>query len=159
MKGLAKHLVNADTKSQIVLVKTGKDEELYQAFRQKFTSLSSAGPKTKLIEISESEIGNFISKNVSTVFVVPSTDKVVATKFMNNLYKTSSKITNAQISVYGTKEWVNYDDIKGVYKNKFNFHFASSNDFNYSYDGTKALGKIYRKKYNADLSKVCHTRF
>ena len=47
----------------------------------------------------------------------------------------------------GTKEWVNFDEISGEYKNKYNFQFPSPNDFNYSYESIKEVMKIYRKNY------------
>lgn len=154
MQGMAKHIIQNNSRDQVVLVKGGaKDEELYQAFRQKFMALSAAGSKQKLIEIDMLDIGTHIRKGGNTIFVVPTRDKVNALKFMNALHKVAGKSGTGTISVFGTKEWVNFDDIKGYYKNKYGFHYASSNDFNYSYPETKNLMRHYRRAYNADLSK------
>ncbi|MCE3296559.1 MAG: hypothetical protein K0R65_2273 [Crocinitomicaceae bacterium] len=154
IEGAAQYIAANKTTDQIVLVKVdAKDDELYQAFRQKFLKSLPAGSKLKLLECSHSDIGNFIKKGGSTIFVVPSRDKVFSTRFMSGLEKTSSKAGAGKITVFGTKDWINNDEIKGYYKNKFTLHFSSPYDFNYSYDASKKLLRKYRVKYNADLSK------
>lgn len=153
MQGMASYIAKNNAKDQVILVKNGtKDAELYQAFRQKFMA-ESAVSKQKLIEVDLVDLGTHIRKGGNTVFVVPSRDKVFAVKFINALHKVAPKSGTGNISFFGTKDWVNYDDIKGYYKNKYNFHYASSNDFNYSYAETKNLMRHYRRDYNADLSK------
>lgn len=153
MQGMASYIAKNNSRDQVILVKTGaKDQELYQAFRQKFMA-SAAVSKQKLIEVDLVDLGTHIRKGGNTVFVVPSRDKVFAVKFINALHKVASKAGTGEISFFGTKDWVNYDDIKGFYKNKYNFHYASPNDFNYSYPETKNLMRHYRRDYNADLSK------
>ncbi|MGV3631069.1 MAG: LysM peptidoglycan-binding domain-containing protein [Bacteroidota bacterium] len=154
IEGAARYLAANKTSDQLVLVKVdAKDDELYQAFRQKFLKSLPAGSKLKLLECSQADMGNFIKKGGSMIFVVPSRDKVFSTRFMNNLEKVSSKAGSGKITVFGTKDWLNNDEIKGYYKNKFALHFSSSYDFNYSYDACKKLLRKYRVKYNADLSK------
>jgi hypothetical protein len=150
----AKYIAKNHSKDQLILVKVGsRDDDIYQAFRQQFMSTAGATTKQKLIEVKLEDIGVHLKKGLNTVFIVPTRDKVLATRFMNALHKVGSKSGSGTISVFGTKEWVNFDDIRGFYKNKYNFHFASANDFNYNYDATKTLLKNYRQKYNADLSK------
>lgn len=154
IEGAARYIAVNKTSDQIVLVKVdAKDDELYQAFRQKFLKSLPAGSKLKLLECSQADMGNFIKKGGSTIFVVPSRDKVFSTRFMNSLEKASAKAGSGKITVFGTKDWLNNDEIKGYYKNKFTLHFASPYDFNYSYDASKRLLRKYRVKYNADLSK------
>lgn len=153
MQGMASYIAKNNSKDQVILVKTGaKDQELYQAFRQKFMA-STAVSKQKLIEVDLVDLGTHIRKGGNTIFVVPTRDKIQAVKFINALNKVSAKAGTGSISFFGTKDWVNFDDIKGYYKNKYNFHYASSNDFNYSYAETKNLMRQYRRDYNADLSK------
>lgn len=150
----AKYIAKNHSKDQLILVKVGsRDDDIYQAFRQQFMSTAGATTKQKLIEVKLEDIGVHLKKGLNTVFIVPTRDKVLATRFMNALHKVGSKSGSGTIAVFGTKEWVNFDDIRGFYKNKYNFHFASANDFNYNYDATKTLLKNYRQKYNADLSK------
>lgn len=150
----ANYIVKKHSKDQIILVKVGtKDEELYQAFRQQFMRLTNEGSKQKLIEVGIADLGTYIRKGVNTTIVVPSRDKATSMKFMTELNKVASKAGAGSITVFGTKEWANFDDIKSYLKNRYNFHFASANDFNYSYPETKHLTSLYRTKYNADLSK------
>ncbi len=154
IEGSAKYLAENKREDQIVLIKVdAKDNELYQAFRAKFLQSLPRGSKVKLLECSQSEMGNYIKKGGNTILVIPSRDKVFSTRFINNLDKVSSKAGSGTISVFATKDWANNDDIKGYYKNKFSLHFATPYDFNYSYDPTKKLLKKYRVKYNSDLSK------
>ena len=154
VKGMAKYIVKSHSKDQVLLVKTGvNDEELYQAFRQQFMKLTNEGSKQKLIEVNIGDLGTYIRKGVNTTLVVPSRDKSTSLKFMTELNKVASKAGAGTITVFGTKEWVNFDDIKSYLKNRYNFHFASANDFNYTYPETKHLTSVYRNKYNADLSK------
>lgn len=154
VKSMAKYIVKIHNKDQVILVKTGpKDEELYQAFRQQFMKLTNDGSKQKLIEINIDDVGTYIRKGVNTTFVFPSREKSNSLKFMTELNKAGSKSGAGIISVFGTKEWTGFDDIKSYLKNKYNFHFASANDFNYTYSDTKRLTSLYRTKYNADLSK------
>lgn len=154
IQGGAQYLAKNKTSDQIVLVKVdSKDDELYQAFRQEFLKSLPAGSKFKLLECAQADVANYIKKGGNTILVVPSRDKVFATRFVNNLEKISNKAGSGKIIIFGTKEWGNNDEIKGYYKNKYSLHFSSPYDFNYTYDATKKLLKKYRVKYNADLSK------
>lgn len=155
IEGSAEYLAKHNSADQIVLIKVGaKDEDLYQAFRLKFKKSLPNDSKAKLIECNQADMGNFIKKGGNTIFVVPSTDKVLPIKFMNDLEKVSSKAgASGKIIVFATKDWINNDEIRGYYKNKYEIHYASPYDFNYSYDDTKQILKKYRLKYNADLSK------
>lgn len=151
IEGLASYTAKNKTNDQILLIKVDeRDNELYQAFRQKFMQL---GNGKKLIETNVADMGNYFKKGGNTILVVPSRDKGFSTKFVNQLNQIASKAGSGTISVYCTKDWLNNDDIKGFYKNKYNFHFASPYDFNYAYDGTKKLLRKYRVNYNADLSR------
>lgn len=160
IEGSAVYLAENKANNNIILIKVdSKDEDLYHAFRLKFYKTLGTDSKFKLIECSQAEMGNFIKKGVNNVLVVPSRDKVFATRFINNLDKLASKAGGGTISVFATKEWGNNDDIKGFYKNKYNLHYASPYDFNFSYDATKNMLRNYRIKYNADLSKYAAQGF
>jgi LysM repeat protein len=150
IEGLATYLAKNKTNEHIILIRPeAKDNDLYQAFRSKFNQIVKGA--YKLTECSEADLPAFVKKSGNTILVVPSRDKIYANKFINSLAKSSLK--NSNISIYATKEWSNNDDIRGFYKNKYNLHFASPNDFNFSNENTKNLLKKYRVKYNSDLSK------
>jgi LysM repeat protein len=154
IEGAAKFLAEKRKTDQIVLVKVdSKDDELYQAFRLNYYASLPKDSKTKLIECSQADIGSFIKRGGNTIFVVPSRDKLYSVKFMNAIDRVGSKAGSGTITVFGTKDWINNEEIKGYYRNKYNLHFASPYDFSYSNEETKKLLKKYRVKYNADLSK------
>jgi LysM repeat protein/ABC-type branched-subunit amino acid transport system substrate-binding protein len=154
IEGSAKYIAENKTSSQLILIKVdAKDDELYQAFRIKFYSSIPKDSKFKLIECSKADMGNFIKKGANIILIVPTRDKIFATRFINNLDKIASKVGSESITVFGMKDWANNDDIKGLYKNKFTLHYASPYDFNYSNESTKNMLKKYRLKYNSDMSK------
>ena len=154
MKGLAVHIHQQHKTDNIILVKpTERDEELYQAFRQKFMQLSLKDTKQKIIEVNTGDLATYIQKGGSYVIVMPARDRATSLKFINSLHTASNKAGSGNITLYATKEWTAFDDIKGYYKNRYNFHFPIANDFNYSYPETMNLLYKIRKKYNTDLSK------
>ena len=157
MEGAAKYILTNTNKTQIVLVKptSTKDLLLYDSFRTSFLNspVISSGIRPKLIETNLQDFKTYIRKDGNTLFIMPTIDEITANLFMNTLVA-SSKNLNGSISVFGTKEWLNFDKINGTNKNKFNLHFASPNDFNYSYSSTKKILKKYRKAYGADMPKM-----
>lgn len=155
IEGAANYLLNKNSKEQLVVIKPviEKDLLLYDRFRSAFLNLPYKGNRQKLIETSLQDFKTFIKKGGNTTFVVPFTDEASSKKFMNALIASSSNVSG-EITVFGTKEWLAFDDINGAYKNKYNFHFSAPNDFNYSYESTKQLAKLFRRTYTADMSKM-----
>lgn len=153
---LARYVVENFKTSQIILVNPGvqKDNELYDAFRNQFIQLSKQGANIKLIEAKASDFTTFIRKNGENVIIFPTRDLGAMTKFIDQLQKAVGKLSNTEVTVLGTKEWGNFDDLKGYYKNKYHITWASSSDLNYTLDPTKKLVWLYRQKYGADLSKA-----
>jgi LysM repeat protein len=151
---LARYTVENHSKDQIVLVNTGaKDKVLYDAFRERFVELAKTKGNIKLIEIKADDLAGYIRKNGNTVFIVPTSEKGAAMKFMSALQKSGSKAGAGTISVFGTKDWASFDDIKGSVRNKYNLHWVSGSDLNYSLPETKNLLRLYRRKYKADMTK------
>ncbi|MFO0495794.1 MAG: LysM peptidoglycan-binding domain-containing protein [Flavobacteriia bacterium] len=156
MDVLAKHTLNNYSSEQIVLIKPvgEKDQLLYDAFRNSFLTSAIIGNRPKLIETTIDNYLTFVKKDVRTILVFPTNDKLQMVKFMNSANSNSSKMNADLVSVYGTKEWLTVDEIKPQFKNKFHFHYASPNDLNYKNYQTQSLLKKYRKTYNADLTKM-----
>ena len=150
LKNMAKFIQRNYIAEQIYLVKVGpKDDDLYQAFRSSYLSLGTK----KLIEIQEKDIATHLKKGKNTVFVVPSRDRALATSITDQLSAWSTKPKSPIITIVGTKDWVNFDDISAEAKNRLNFHYASSVDFDLTSNETGKLKKLYRKKYNTALTK------
>lgn len=153
---LARYALREYADYQIVLVNSGyaKDKDIYDAFRNRFLELSKSYGSQKLIEVKLADFSTFIRKNGNTLLVMPTRDKTLATKFMNQLYKANGKSTTSTVSVFGTKEWANFDEISAYLKNKYTVQWATSTDLNYTLPETMQVLKLYRSKYKADMNKV-----
>jgi len=150
VKNMAKFIQRNYISEQIYLVKVGsKDDDLYQAFRNSYLALGSK----KLIEIQQKDIATHLKKGKNAVFVVPSRDRALATSITDQLSAWSTKPKSAMLTLIGTKDWVNFEDISAEAKNRLNFHYASSVDFDITSLETGQLKKLYRKKYNTSLTK------
>lgn len=156
MNGMAKFMAANYPKDNIVLIKpTDKNSlPLYEAFRKAFNETPINGARPHLIETNVESFNTYIKRGVNTRFVVPTIDKSVAMKFMNNLNRSAFRSKDDDLFVYGTKEWINFTDINTVYKNKYNFHFPSPNHLDYFEENVVNLNKIYRSKYKTDLTKM-----
>jgi LysM repeat protein len=156
MKGMAEYLLGNHSDAQLVLIKSTieKDLVLYESFRDAFNNTEYSGARPKLIEATAQNFKTFIKSGKQTIVIYPTTDKQLASSFINTLVGAGNKIDEENFSFYATKDWVNFDDIKATLKNKYNFHYASPNDLNYSYSKTEAINKAYRVKFNADLTKM-----
>lgn len=156
LKGLAEHTIKTNAKAQIILIKSpnDKDKVMYESFRSNFLVAPCVGTRPKLIEATLENYTSFMKKGVKTILVFPTNEKLQAVKFMNSLNAVAQKFDAENIFVYGTKDWLNMDDVKPHFRNKFNFHFASPNDLNYKYLQTESLHRKYRAAYNADMTKM-----
>lgn len=156
MKGFAEYALNNNSKDQVIIIKSTNEKDLimYESFRNTFISSSFVGVRPKLIEATMDNYMSFMRKGVNNILVFPTNEKSLAVKFMNKLSTSSTKFSDENIFVYGTKEWVNFDDVKPHYKNKYNFHYASPNDLNYKYPETEQLHLKYRSAYNSDMTKM-----
>lgn len=156
MKGLAEFTLKNNSQNQIILIKSPseKDQILYDSYRSAFLTPSFSSTRPKLIEASMDNFASFIKKGVKVILVFPSNEKSQVVKFMNSLNSASQKLNSDNIFVYGTKDWVNFDEVKPHFRNKFHFHFASPNDLNYKYAQTEKLHRKYRSAYNSDMTKM-----
>lgn len=156
INGLAKYMVDNYSKDNIVLIKPTdkKSLPLYESYRKTFNETPFTGSRPHLVEATIDNFNTYIKRGVNNRFIVPSTDKTTAMKFMNNLNRSAFRSKADDLFVYGTKEWVNFADISNVYKNKYNFHFPSPNHLDYYEDNVVGLNRVYRSKYKTDISKM-----
>ena len=155
-KGLAKYVFKTYPNEQIILVKVGpKDNELYQAFRGTFMGLG----QRKLYEVSEKEMTSTVKKGKNCVFVVLSRERVYSTIVANNLMAAATKPNAPLMILFGTKDWLGFEDISGEVKNKLNFHYAASVDFDITSEEVAKLKKLYKAKYNTQLTKYAAQGF
>ncbi len=156
INGLAKYLAANHGNDNIVLVKPNDKGSLplYEAFRKTYNEATATGGRSHLVETTVDGFNAYIKRGVNTRFVIPSTDKSTAMKFMNNLNRSAFRSKADDLFVYGTKEWVNFTDVNNIYKNKYNFHYPSPNYLHYYQEDVVALNRVYRSKYKTDLTKM-----
>jgi LysM repeat protein len=156
MKGLAEYTLKNNAQELIILIKSSNEKDLtmYESYRSTFLMAPISGVRPKLIEATLDNYASFVKKGVNTVLVFPTNDKLMAVKFMNSFNDLSQKLNPENIQLYGTKEWINFDDVKPHFREKYNFHFANPNDLNYKYSKVERLHRKYRSVYNSDMSKM-----
>ncbi|MDG1147832.1 MAG: LysM peptidoglycan-binding domain-containing protein [Crocinitomicaceae bacterium] len=156
MNELALYLLNSSTNDNIVLIKPRdqKSMALYEAFRKTFVESDFEGSRPNLIETTIDGFGTYIKKGVNTRFIVPTLDQGTATRFMSNLNRLAFNSNTDEIFVYGTKEWLNFKEIKNTYKNTYNFHFVSSNMNDYYTELAVCANRTFRANYNTDMTKL-----
>jgi hypothetical protein len=96
----------------------------------------------------------YLTTKDRNVLIFPTVTKSSAVKFMDRLNKSAFRARKDQITVFGTKEWVDFIDINNLYKNKFNLHFGSPNFADYYTDEMIDMNRGFRSKYNTDMSKM-----
>jgi hypothetical protein len=106
-----------------------------------------------LFEVNEKDMMSFHKKGKNCVFIVLSRDRALSTSISNALMAIASKPNAPLITLVGTKEWINFDDISGELKNKLNFKYAASVDFDITSESVLNLKKLYKQKYNSALTK------
>jgi LysM repeat protein len=96
-----------------------------------------------------------LRKDKINVLVVPSNDFSFVAAFISNLNNTSIKSAykDYKFVVFGTDEWLRYDDIDASYKVKFNLHIPASVNVNFSDSTIVPFIKVFRKKYGIDPDK------
>ena len=155
MKGLAEHLANKAGNDNIILVKPLDEKSIpnYDAFREAYKEIATSSSPA-LIEATMDGFNGHIRRKSKSRFVVPTTDKMTAMKFMNNLNRSSFRSNPGGLFVYGMKDWVKFTDINNIYKNRYNFHYPSSSHIDYYEDKVVAVNKWYRSAYKTDMPKI-----
>lgn len=153
MESLAEHMLVANANDKIVLVKPEKEADLplYESFKSSFLK---GRHNVTLIESTMATFSSEIARGVNTILVMPTNDRQTAMKFMNALNKVAYKTNPKNLYVYGTKEWSNFSDISNMYKNKYNFTYASPNFLDYYSEPTVKLNRKYREIYRTDLNRL-----
>lgn len=153
-EGMADHFIKNGT-SKVILVKpTSKaDLELFEAFKARVENTDLAS-KLSLSICATADIKGYLSRDRKNIIVVPSNDKKFAMKLMETVSRSDFRSRPDQIEVYGTKDWVDITEMNNIYKNKYNFHFATYNFDDFYTDEMIELNKIYRSNYKTDLTKM-----
>lgn len=134
-----------------------------EMFKETFkSSLPEKFKSKELIVISSlgSSSGRDMARKVdldtANIFVSLSDDVKQVMEFVNTLNAAknySSGLKKADLTIVGTKEWLDMNSLNSYYKNRFNFHFANSSYLNFSDTLINDFIKEYRGIYDADPSK------
>ena len=156
MNGLALCILENNADDNILLIKPNEANSmpLYEAFRKTFVETDFDGDRPNLIETTVDGFKTYIKRGVNTRFVLPTLDRGTAVKFMNNLNKSSFRSNADNLFVYGTREWLTFTEIKNIYKNRYNFHFVSSNMEDYYSELAINMNRAYRSIFKTDMSKL-----
>lgn len=156
MQSTAKHLAEKEKGANIILIQVNKekDKELYNAFKENYNAIAKSTGAPALRETTIENVKNLIVRGSKNIFVVPTNDKNTAMSFMNTLNKSAFRSSANDLVIYGTKDWMNFSDVNGIYREKFNFHFLSNTYLNYNDKYIIGVNRNFRKKYNTDLSRM-----
>lgn len=111
---------------------------------------------TSLGSSSGRDMARKVDIDTANFFVCLSDDVKQVMQFVNTLNAAknySSGLKKADITIVGTKEWLDMSSLNNYYKNRFNFHFANSSCLDFMDSTTNEFIKEYRRVYEADPSK------
>lgn len=156
IKGMAKFLLENCESDNMILIKPLDEASMpmYEAFRKAFKEYPVQGVRPALIETTIEGFNTYLKKGKKNHLILPTSHRSSVVKFINNVNRSSFRAHKDDIFMYGTKDWVNFSELNDVYKNKYNYRFASPNHLDYYTDETMALNKAFREKYKTDMSKV-----
>ncbi len=156
IQGLAKYTLKHNSNDNIVIIKPTKPEDLvlYNAFIKTFKEEPYEGTRPRLIETNVDGMKVYLQKSKDNIIVVPTNNNTFARKFMFTLNRSNFRARKDGLYVYGTKEWADFTDVNGSFKNTYNLHFASPNYVDYYTEEMIELNKQFRANYKTDMSMM-----
>ena len=150
LEKLAVEIIRTKKDQQLVLIKSGNaaDDLMYQHFLSAFRAEVALEYKSKIIEANYDNYKLFTKNGRPTCFIFLSNEKERVISLLNHCKE------NELFQVVGLKEWIDYKEINSEIKNKFSFYYMAPSYFSYNDPALKTFHKLYRKNYNADLTKM-----
>ena len=150
LEKLAKELIHVSKDKQFVLVKSGviTDDSMYEHFLAAFRAEVSLGSNLKIIEVNYDNYKLYSKNGRKTCFIFLSNEKEKVISLLNYCKE------NELFQVVGLKEWIDLKEINSEIKNKFSFYYMAPSYFSYNDPTLKPFHKLFRKTYNADLTKM-----
>ncbi len=150
LEKLAVEMITTKKDQQLVLVKSGNaaDDLMYQHFLSAFRAEVALKYNSKIIEANYDNYKLFTKNGRSTCFIFLSNEKEKVIALLNHCKE------NELFQVVGLKEWIEFKEINSEIKNKFSFYYMAPSYFSYNDPRLKTFHKLYRKNYNADLTKM-----
>ena len=164
---MAQH--HADDKIFIMKGENQSVQSRVELFEKTFqSSLPETFKAKELIVINSlgSSSGRDMARQVdidtANFFICLSDDVKQVMQFVNTLNAAknySSGLRKADISIVGTKDWVDMNSLNSYYKNRFNLHFPNTSYLNFQDSTINSFINDYRKTYEADPSKYAFHGF
>jgi LysM repeat protein len=153
--GVAKYLAGSDY-NRVVLIRPSEKEGglVAESFKSTYLNVAQNGVSPSISDADEVNFKDFVKKGSRVAFVYPSDEKVKVIKFMSRLNSAAILSKEDEVTVFGTKDWVNFEEINNVYKNKYSFHYPGPNYLDYYTDELVEMNKGFRTRFNTDLSKI-----
>jgi LysM repeat protein len=150
LEKLAVEIIRTKKDQQLVLIKSGNaaDDLMYQHFLSAFRAEVALKYKSKIVEANYDNYKLFTKNGRPTCFIFLSNEKERVISLLNQCKE------NELFQVVGLKEWIDYKEINSEIKNNFSFYYMAPSYFSYNDPALKTFHKLYRKKYNADLTKM-----
>lgn len=171
ISALANYMAQSHGDDKIFIMK-GEDEAVQarvELFEKVFKSSLPEEYKSKeLVVINSlgSSSGRDMARKVDidtlNLFVCLSDDVKQVMQFVNTLNAAknySSGLKKADITLVGTKDWLDMNSLNNYYKNRFNFHFPNSSYLDFQDSTINSFIVDYRKRYESDPSKYAFHGF
>lgn len=148
---------NQSVQARVELFEKTFKSSLPETFKSKelivITSLGSSSGR---------DIARKVDIDTANFFVCLSDDVKQVMEFVNTLNAAknySSGLRKADVTIVGTKDWMDMSSLNSYYKNRFNFHFPNSSYLNFQDSTINSFINDYRKTYEADPSKYAFHGF
>lgn len=167
IQGMAKYLAQLEESSNIILLEGGSEAERLNAtyFRTIFNEYKSEKVILKtgnLSGVSKTTLAGHVDPDKDNYFVCLSSNVQLIMSFVNALNEaknTSANTRKANVMMVGLNEWNDKTALNSYYKNRFQFHFATSNHLNYDERKTVNFTKEFRTKYGSDPTRYAFHGF
>lgn len=146
-------LVDGKGKNDVGVVKS------YKKFLNKYyfeqTGKTDSVKFMQLDFISNSSLPNILKKDRMNVLIIPSNDFAYVSTCLSNLNKFLSRSNNKayQVTVFGTDEWMKWDQIDITHKLKSNVHVPSPTFVDFDTLHVHRLIRSFRNRYKTDPDK------
>lgn len=144
---LAKHLSQLDS-CQLVFIKT--TDSLDIADQNKFLEIYyNINAKTKLIEANTRNYQYFSNKkNTKTIYVLLSENETIVEEVL------TFAVEKENVLIYGKEQWLKKIKFVSSIENLTAFRYAVGTYLNYQNETIKRIHKMYRWKFNSDMTKM-----
>ena len=155
MRRMGEYVAQNHASDRVILVKPKKESEmpLYNAFRDAYNSAETEVPKAALNETGQESLKNLMTRDRNNVLIYPSNNSYHADKFVSTVSRSDFRARKDGIYIYGTKNWVDYENINNDFKNRYNFRFVTSTHRDYYTDLMIDVNGKFRQHYETDMSK------